>query len=130
MPSRLGIAAIVVFWLVSTSWLVVREIVPRLRTGQPPGFFTDLTDEMGGTTIGWSIYHKGVRIGAGDSKVERRRSDRTYVLSSRLLFENFDVLFVKITKIGGFYHIDKEGNLKELATEVKIMLNKREVKGE
>lgn len=129
MPSRLGVAAIVLFWLVSTSWLIVREIAPRFRTGQPPAFFTDVTDEVGGTTIGWTIYHKGERVGAGDSKVERR-SDRTFVLASRLLFEKFDVLFVRITKIAGHYRIDKDGNLKELATEVKIVLAGAEVKGQ
>ena len=106
------------------------EVVPRFRTGQPPAFFTDVTDEVGGTTISWNIFRKGEVVGAGDSKVERR-SDRTFVLSSTLRFEtSLDILVVKIKKIASRYRVDREGNLRELATEVKIGLGEGEMKGE
>jgi hypothetical protein len=129
MPSRLVVFAIVVFWLVSTGWLVVREVVPRFRTGEPPAFFTDVTDEVGGTTIMWNILHKGKNVGGGDSSVERR-SDRTFVLSSNLRFDNFDILFVKLKRISGHYRVDKHGNLKELSTEVRLDLPGGEIRSQ
>jgi hypothetical protein len=134
MPSRLGILAIVIFWLISTSCLIVREIVPLFRTGEPPAFFTDVTTDVGGTVITWKILHKGEGVGTGFSQVTRRH-DRSYELISDLRFENLGILkTVEIKKIAGRYLVDKSGSLKELATEVKAVIStigevKAEIKG-
>jgi hypothetical protein len=134
MPSRLGILAIVIFWLISTSWLIVREIVPLFRTGEPPAFFTDVTTDVGGTVITWKILHKGEGVGTGFSTVTRRH-DRSYELISDLRFENLGILkTLEIKKIAGRFLVDKSGNLKELATEVKAVISnigevKAEIKG-
>lgn len=129
MPSRLGIFAIILFWLTSTTWLIVREIVPLFRTGEPPAFFTDVTDEVRGTTITWKILRKGQNIGWGESQVEPR-SDRTFLLSSILRFKDFPILVADVTKIAGRYRVDRDGNLKELATEVRIAIGGRSMQGE
>jgi hypothetical protein len=131
MPSRLGIVAIVVFWLVGTTWLVVREVVPRFRTGVPPGFVTDVTDEFGGTTITWDIRQKQLSIGTGLSRVERRL-DRTFVLTTDLRFDNLHLAgLAQIKEIWGSYQVDTEGKLKQLKTEVRVVLGPLgEVKGE
>jgi hypothetical protein len=127
MPSRLGILTIVVFWLVSTTWLIVREIAPLFQAGEPPAFLTDVTDEVGGTTITWKIMKKGTRVGEEISRVGdgisqvRRRPDRTFELASELRFQKWPILNTwGITKIAGYYRVDKDGNLKELETLVKI----------
>ena len=129
MPSRLGIVAILLFWLGSTTWLVVREIVPLFRTGEPPAFFTDVTDEVRGTTINWKIFRKGHNIGWGESQVQPH-SDRTFTLSSVLRFQDLKILVADVTKIAARYRVDKDGNLKELATEVRITLADRPLVGE
>lgn len=129
MPSRLGILAIVLFWLTSTTWLVVREIVPLFRTGEPPAFFTDVTDEVRGTTVNWKIFRKEKYIGWGESQVQPH-SDRTFTLSSALRFQNLKILVADVTKIAGHYTVDKDGNLKNLETEVRITLADRPLRGE
>src|ERR1700675_3092469 len=119
MPSRLGILAIVLFWLVSTSWLIVREVAPLFRTGEPPAFFTDVTAEVGGTTINWNILHRGKPVGTGISTV-RRWPDQTFRLVSDLTFQSFPFLKTwEIKKINSQIRVDRKGNLKELATLVK-----------
>jgi hypothetical protein len=130
MPSRLGVLAIIGSWLVCMSWLFVREIAPHLAAGQPPAFFTDVTDEFGGTKISWNIWRNGESIGAGFSQV-RPHPDRTFELTSTMVFEKFQVLNVgEITKIAGRYRISKDGKLLELATEGKIKIAGQELKGE
>jgi hypothetical protein len=130
MPSRLGTIAIIVFWLASTTWLTVREIAPMFRAGEPPAFLTDVTDEVGGTTINWKVLHNGDRIGDGYSHV-RRRSDRTFELFSDLRLEKFSILKTwDIKKIAGRYRVDKDGNLLGLETEVKIGTQGVEVRAE
>jgi hypothetical protein len=128
MPSRLGILSIVVFWLVSTTWLIVREIVPTFRAGEPPAFLTDVTDEVGGTTINWRILRKGARVGDGYSHV-RRRSDRTFELFSELKFQKLPLLNTwDIKRIAGRYRVDRDGNLQDLETEVKLATEAFEIK--
>ncbi len=131
MPSRFSILLIVAFWLASTTWLALREIVPLFRTGEPPAFFTDITDEVRGTTITWKIFRKGQNIGWGESQVEPR-PDRSFTLSSTLRFNvnEFKILVADVTKIAGRYRVDKDGNLKSLATEVRITLAGRPLRGE
>jgi hypothetical protein len=132
MPSRFGTLAIVVFWLASMTWLTVREIVPTFRAGEPPAFLIDVTDEVGGTATSWKILRKGVRIGDGYSHV-RRRSDRTFELSSELSFQDKELPLLKtwdIKKIAGRYRVDKNGNLQSLETEVKLAALSFEIKAE
>ena len=119
MPSRLGVLAIVFFWMVSTGWLIMREILPLFRTGEPPAFFIDVTDEVGGTTISWRILHKGAKVGAGFSQV-RPRPDRTFELTTDLHFETFKILIFEVKRISGRYRVTPKGHLLEVATTVKL----------
>jgi len=131
MPSRLGITAIILFWLIASSWLIVREIVPLFRAGDPPGFFTDVTDEVGGTRTAWNIFHKGQNVGAAFSIV-LPRPDRTFEFTSELHFnKDFHILNSwEIKKIASFYRVGKKGNLKEMTTEVKAGTPFGNIKGE
>jgi hypothetical protein len=130
MPSRLGVLSIVLFWLISSTWLIVREIAPLFRAGEPPAFLTDVTDEVGGTQINWRILRKGESAGDGNSHV-RRRPDRTFELFSELRFQNFTILKVwEIRRIASRYRVDKDGNLKALETEVKLATEGLETKAQ
>src|SRR5262245_41503256 len=82
MPSRLVVVPIILFWLVSASWLCMREIIPLFRAGQPPAFFTDVVAEVRGSSITWRIMHKGKDAGSGFSQVKPLPSDRSFELYS------------------------------------------------
>jgi hypothetical protein len=125
MPPRLFVAAIVVFWLSTSSWLFYREIWPRLQAGNPPAFTIDLTDEVGANTIEWRIYQKGDKEGADLSKVGsglswvRRLPDRTFELTSEFKL-SMDLLFFRLQKISSSYRVNAEGQLLGLTGKVKF----------
>lgn len=57
MPPRSVTIGIVVFWLGVSSWLVWRDIWPRLAPGEPPPFTLDLMDSTQGvpTSVRWRV---------------------------------------------------------------------------
>jgi hypothetical protein len=125
MPSRLVALAIVLFWLISTTWLIVREIVPLYRAGQPPAFFTDVITEVSGTTINWKLLKKGQSIGIATSQIQPVRSDRGYELTSTLQFEAFQLevvnVKVEIKKIVTRFRLSRHGKLKERSFEIRVL---------
>src|SRR5712692_8899111 len=46
MPPRLLTIAIVAAWLGMSSWLFYQDVWPRLRSGEPPPFKIDFSDEV------------------------------------------------------------------------------------
>src|SRR5207253_2067046 len=58
MPPRWMTWAIVAFWLATTTWLVVREVAPRWRAGEPPPYTIDLTDEVSRQDIHWIVVQR------------------------------------------------------------------------
>jgi hypothetical protein len=130
MPSRTIVIAVFCFWIASTTWLVIREIVPLYRAGEPPAFTIDITAEAGGSRSSWTIKFNGQNVGSGFSGV-KPRPDRTFDLFSEWHFVNFRPLNIgEIKKIKGWYRVDKDGNLKELQAELGVVLGRDEWLGE
>jgi hypothetical protein len=122
MPTRFVIVTILCFWLASTTWLVIREIVPLYRAGAAPAFVIDIAGETGGARSSWTVQFNGETIGSGFSGV-KPRSDRTFELFSEWRFASFRPLGIgEIKKIRGWYRVDKNGNLKELQAELHVSL--------
>jgi hypothetical protein len=125
MPPRLFVAFIVVFWIATTSWLFYREIWPHLSSDEAPPFALDLTDEVGANAVGWSVWQKGKRIGAGFYQV-RRQPDRTFEIHSELKFEQFDIgllkdlLTIRLKKISWTTRVTPEGQPLALSGKVRF----------
>ncbi len=125
MPSRLVVFAIVLFWLVGASWLVVREIMPLYRAGEPPAFFTDVVAEVRGSSTAWRVLHKDKNIGWGFSQIKPVPHSRMFELFSELKFDDFVIvngksLTVHLKKLYSRIWIDRQGNLKKLTAGLKI----------
>ncbi|MBI3823344.1 MAG: hypothetical protein HY289_11795, partial [Planctomycetes bacterium] len=69
MPPRLITAAILIFWLGMTGWLMQREVVPMMLADLSPSIQPDLTDEIGNPVISWTILRKGKRAGSAQSRI-------------------------------------------------------------
>lgn len=120
MPPRWLTALIVAFWLGTTGWLVYREVVDRVHSGEPPRFAIDLTDEVSSNTISWNVLQKGERIGMGRSWVHRRR-DRTFVFRSEFRFHELSLLKVlKFKKMTSMYRVNSDGHFLALGAEVYL----------
>lgn len=120
MPPRWMVGLIVVFWLASTAWLVVRDIAPRWHTGEPPAFTIDLTDEVGANTISWTIWQEDEQVGSGLSRV-RRMPDRTFELSSEFRFDAVvRLMVIEPKKLSSTYRVNGEGHLRGVSAKVRI----------
>jgi hypothetical protein len=119
MPPRWITGTIIGFWLVTTGWVLYREVSLRYRTGEPPPFGIDLTDEVGANTISWSVREKGEPVGVGKSSV-RRRGDRTFQLFSDFRFDKESVKFLSFRKVSSMTHVTPEGELLGMTAEVEV----------
>jgi hypothetical protein len=119
MPPRLVTLAIVAFWLVTTGWLVYREVLPAMRSGEPPPFIIDLADEVSAQTITWQAWQKGQHLGEARTKVVHG-PDRTFVLKSKLTPNDLRFLTISINQMESSYAVTRDGDLRELKATVKV----------
>ncbi|MBI1832410.1 MAG: hypothetical protein HYR84_13285 [Planctomycetes bacterium] len=117
MPSRIVTAAIVLFWLVMTGWLIYREVVPLMLADASPTYTPDLTDEIGSPQVDWKILRNGKRAGRATSQVISN-DDRTYTFKSTYRFRQFVIGLAEIRNMELVYKITDAGKLQFLATKV------------
>jgi hypothetical protein len=121
MPPRWITATIIGFWLATTGWMLYHEASLRYRSGEPPPFGIDLTDEVDADTITWIVFEKGERVGMGKSIVHRR-GDRTFKLSSDFHFDKETLKFISFGKVTSEARVTAEGELLALKAEVEVEL--------
>jgi hypothetical protein len=120
MPSRAVVAAVLLFWLGSTTLLIYREVVPRWRAGAAPPFHIDLTDEVGSPQAGWNVFHQDRQIGRGFSQV-RRLEDRSFELKQKFRFDDFELpLGLVLKTFESAYRVTPEGKLLGLRVNGKV----------
>ncbi|MCI0378883.1 MAG: hypothetical protein L0215_14850 [Gemmataceae bacterium] len=118
MPSRLTVLLIALFWLATTSWLVVREMVPRWLAGDAPKIAFDITDEIAVNTAKWQIWMKGEPAGNCQTSV-KRLPDRTFELRSELKFDSPVIARqFPVKKITNQYRVTKDGEFLEIGTKI------------
>ncbi|MBM3993028.1 MAG: hypothetical protein FJ303_02565 [Planctomycetes bacterium] len=130
MPSRIVTAAIILFWLTMTGWLVYREVVPTMIADASPTYTPDLTDEIGSPQISWTILHNGKRTGGATSQVISN-ADRSFTFRTAYRFRQFSYLGIEIRSIEVKYNISDAGKLQSLATKHTILaplLSKDEIR--
>jgi len=120
MPARWMTVTILAFWLATTGWMVHHEVSLRYRSGEPPPFGIDLTDEVGANTISWSVFEKDERVGVGRSRV-RRRGDGTFILDSDFRFDKEDFKLLNFRKVTSVSHVTAEGELLDMEAEVLVL---------
>ncbi len=91
MPHRLTIAAVLLFWLASMSWLVSTKILPPLLAGTPPETHPTLPDAGEDfAPVAWRLEWHGRPIGWAVTKAARR-PDGTGEVQSFVQFEQLPV---------------------------------------
>src|SRR5262245_12169487 len=108
MPPRWATVTIIGFWLIAMGWMTVREIVPRLRVGGPPPYVIDLTDEVSGNDVNWTVLGAGGERSKAVSSVERM-PDRTFKLKTRL--SNIKIPPLDLVELRSSYHVDSQRSL-------------------
>src|SRR5947207_8887216 len=119
MPPRSIVAVVLLFWLGANGWMCYREVWPRWRSGDPPPYTIDLTEELGHATVSWEIWKKDKRIGNATSRVERQR-DRTYKLNIDYHFKEFRIVVLHVRTLSGVYHVTEDGELLGLSAQAGV----------
>lgn len=123
MPSRPVTIAIVLFWLGATTWWFLRDVLPRLESGDAPPVVLDLTDEFGSHLVTWNLHDGspyGKPIGMGNTRV-RRLADRTFELKSDFRFQSLKLYaLAKVKSTNNLYRVTQEGHLLELSAQVVL----------
>jgi hypothetical protein len=140
MPPRFITAAIVIFWLGMTGWLIYREVVPTMIADAAPPFHIDLTEEIEwteknggkrGSFVRWNVDYNGKRVGKAYSRVVAR-PDRSYEFQSNFDFEErkFTVGPISVDKMQNMYRIAEDGKLAALSSDLESALGTVRVRGE
>src|SRR5262249_40675947 len=110
MPSRPVVLGIVLFWVATLGWSVVREILPWFNTGEPPLQF-DLEAEVGGKVINWEVYKQGERVGDGQTKIVNPKRDLAFELSNTITFTKTETGLVALKKVSDSFRVTAKGEL-------------------
>src|SRR5258708_5375628 len=121
MPSRSIVAAVLLFWLGANGWMFYREVWPHWRSGEPPPYTIDLTEELGHASVRWDILKKEKKIGYAASRVERHQ-DRTYKLNIQFHFEKFRVVILEVHRLNGGYRVTEDGELLGLSSQAVVAM--------
>jgi hypothetical protein len=154
MPPRYATLAIVALWLGTTCWMAYRDLLPRLRSGEPPPFTIDLTDELSlpdngnrrdrgsrfsAQAVAWQVELQGRNEAAGQKIGDAlttvlRHEDRTYELQGRLVFNDkgkeklrVPLVSVEISSLTSSYHVSGDGDLQGIA--LKMVLSDKDNTG-
>jgi hypothetical protein len=116
MPSRLGVALILLFWLGTTALVGYREVWPRLFADGPPPIRIDLADEAAQTLpTRWTVYRGDQKIGTLTTRMEYVPADDTFRSVStygQLKFE-FGVATIELPRLETVVRVGRDGELRE-----------------
>jgi len=97
MPSRRVVVLIVVFWFVTTGFVVYRDIWPLLFASGPPPFTMDLEDEATQfRAIDWTVLHGEKKIGRLHTRMTHVDADDSFLFTHRYVQLQFDFSGVRI----------------------------------
>lgn len=115
MPSRLGVAVILLFWLAVSAYVVRREVVPRYFADTPPRIDFVLVDELSTTPATWSVYRDDKKVGSVTSRIEHVPTDDTFRFTTKYHGLKFDVLNVTLSVPSAetVLRVSRDGRLRE-----------------
>ena len=124
MPPRLATVAIILCWLATTSVLIYREAALRFRSGEPPPFTIDLTDEVSASVVQWNVIQMGRPIGKGSTQV-KRQSDGTFEFSAEFNLDKFKIPIADLKELKSIntYTVTEEGQLRAASAKLKLRAN-------
>ena len=117
MPSRIGIAAIVLFWLATTAYVGYHEVWPRYFSDAPPPIQIDLVDEATKQIpTNWQIYRGEQRIGKLKTEMEYNELDDSFRFINtytRLSFDLSNGFSLEVPRLETSVLVNRSGELRE-----------------
>ncbi len=132
MPSRPVTIAIVLFWLFTAGWFIVRDVGPFGRTGDPPPFTIELSDEAQPTPvpIHWTCTLNSRSIGKIRTTLAYEPKDDTFELRAKSAEISFLELDLPLDKHVGVLvkdyddrvRVNRDGELRGMRTAATLMI--------
>lgn len=125
MPSRRAIALILALWVATTSYIVYRDLWPRLFASGPPPVAIDIADEAAqNVPVRWAITRNGEKVGRLVTQMRYIEANDTFQFTSeykqfRFAAGNVVVLVPKLTTVVGF---TRSGDLREQSIDGTLEL--------
>jgi hypothetical protein len=115
VPSRLGVAVILLFWLAVSAYVVRREVIPRYFADTPPHIDFVLVDELSTTPASWSVYRDDAKVGSMTSRIEHIPADDTFRFTTKYHGLKFDVLKITlgVPSAETVLRVGRDGRLRE-----------------
>ena len=117
MPSRIGVVAIVLFWLATTAFVGYHEVWPRYFSDAPPPVQIDLADEATQQVATyWQIYRGEQRIGKLTTRMEYNPLDDTFRFINTYSQLSFDVskgFSLDVPQLETTVRMNRAGELRE-----------------
>ncbi len=117
MPSRGGVALILLFWLGTAAIVGYRDVWPRLFSDGPPPLRIDLADEAAqALPARWTVHRGDEQVGTLLTKMEYVTADDTFrfVNSYRnLKFDFGRLISVKVPQLETVVRVTRSGELRE-----------------
>jgi hypothetical protein len=130
MPSRPVTLVIVAFWLFTAGWFVVRDIGPFGRTGDPPPYTIELSDEAMRTIVPdrWTCTLNGRKIGTVRTVLAYEPRDDTFEFRAKcpeIVFLEADLplaghVRVLVKDYDDRVRVTREGELRAMETSATL----------
>jgi hypothetical protein len=132
MPSRTVTFAIIAFWLLTAGWFIVREGQPFYRTGEPPPYAIEFSDEalQNAPPTRWTCSLHGTKIGTISTALSNRPADDTFELQAKS--PNLKLLDLNLPGIGPVtvsaidyadrVRVTRDGDLRAMRTTVSLVI--------
>jgi hypothetical protein len=125
MPPRLLTFAIIAAWLGMSSWLLYQDVWPRLRSGEPPPFKIDFSDEVLAKRppARWTVFKNGKETYVAKTEMSYDATLDQFEMSSELApkpgLPGNRPLTEQMT-MTSVYVISREGELRKFTVKMKL----------
>lgn len=119
MPSRFGVAFILLFWAATTAIVGYREVWPRLFAGGPPPIRIDLADEATqAAPTRWVVFRDDQQVGTLTTRMEYLPDDDTFRFKNAYKLRiDFDKIVLDVPRFETTVRLTRDGELRNQDVE-------------
>src|ERR1051326_5436980 len=134
MPSRFLSLVIVLFWVLTASWFIAREVWPLFLNDAPPKYYEiDLADEASRqfANVRWELRRNGELIAPMRTATEYSESDDSSLLVAvlgKFDLANIGQFRLTLKSLQNSYRVNRAGMLLATETDLAITVNGMDAK--
>jgi hypothetical protein len=123
MPSRRSVALVALFWLVTTGYVVYRDVWPVFFSSGPPPVGIDLADEAAqNLATRWKVLWNGKHVGVLDTQMKYVEADDTFRFTTKYKQLRIEIagVTVVVPELTNVTLVSRGGDLREQSAEGRL----------